>query len=431
MKHKLFLSLALAGVLSALGFAQIERPIVLKGLDPISLADGQEVAGKAEFSTTFGRFKYLFSSAENKAKFDGAPSSYGVQRNGKNLTVVTEVGEPDFFLVDDHKIYLVRNQGQLDSAKKDPKRYTDRFKDAKSIAILVFPGVQIIDYSGPYEVFGQAGYDVFLVSETGEPMRTTMGQNIIPDYKFAECPTPTVLLTPGGRVPSKAQPDNPNVAFVKQMSGMAKYTLSVCNGAFWLANAGLLDGKEATTFYGLVDALRDNFPKIKVTPETRFTDNGNIMTTSGLSSGIDGALRLVGKLDGEPAARSVAYNMEYNYQPNSDYSRAAFADKYLKRISDPWDVMTGTKVHNLNEEGDRNHWSQAWELINPKLSVEFLAAGLEKATAGRWTKVDTKDGVTTWSFKGDDGATWKVKSWFEHSAQMPAQFVAKFELSKA
>jgi hypothetical protein len=228
----------------------------------------------------------------------------------------------------------------------------------------------------------------------------------------------------------KAPADDPTVAFVKDMSARAKYTMSVCNGAFWLANAGLLDGKEATTYYGMVAELARQYPKVKVVPEVRFTDNGAIMTTSGLSSGIDGALKLVSKLEGPVEAKAIALNMEYDYRPDSDYSRAAFADKYMNRVTEPWDVPPGTGVKVLQADGNRAKWEQVWELVNTKLTREILQTSLEKVATGIWTKTGTVKDVTMWTFKGDDGAPWSVTSSIEEDSKQPGRFLVHFSLAR-
>lgn len=432
MKRDLARLLVILGALvtAAVASAQVERPVVLKGLDPVLLVGGKEVPGKPEFSSTFGRYRYLFSSAEDKTAFDKDPQKFGVQRNGMNIVVAAGVGNPDFFTVYKGMIFLAGSQRGLDSIKDKMDKKVEDFFAKKSVAIVLFPGVQIIDYSGPYEVFGQANYQVYTVSADGMPIVTAMGQQVVPDFSFDTCPEPTILLTPGGNVPMKPKDNDATIAFIKNMSAKSKYTMSVCNGAYWLANAGLLDGKEATTYYGMVNEFKNQFPKIKVLPEVRFTDNGSVMTTSGLSSGIDGALKLVAKLEGEVEAKSIALNMEYDYRPNSGYSRAALADKYMKRVTDPWDVLPDTGIKVTQMEGSKEHWVQTWELTNPKLSKEILVSSLEKIANGIWTKKGKEKEATRWSFKADDGAAWSAWTNIEEVKTKPGTFLAKFTVMK-
>ena len=136
----------------------------------------------------------------------------------------------------------------------------DQIQDTRlKAAILIFDGVQIIDYTGPYEVFGQARFDVFTVSETGETITTTMGMSVNPTHSFEDSPTPDLLLVPGGDVMASLE-DPEILAWVRKMSVEAEYVLSVCNGAFILAEAGLLDGLTATTFHGLLSDCESTDP---------------------------------------------------------------------------------------------------------------------------------------------------------------------------
>src|SRR5262249_17686114 len=147
----------------------------------------------------------------------------------------------------------------------------------KTAAILIYPGVQIIDYTGPYEVMGQAGFNVFTVAATKDMITTAMGMKVTPEYAFAECPKADILIVPGGNADAAAAEEK-TVEWVKKTSDTATYTMSVCNGAFIIAKAGLLDGASATTFYGLLDALKTVAPKTTVVRDQRFVDNGRVIT---------------------------------------------------------------------------------------------------------------------------------------------------------
>jgi putative intracellular protease/amidase len=106
----------------------------------------------------------------------------------------------------------------------------------KPLAILVFDGVEIIDFTAPWEVFGAAGFDVYTVAASKDPIVTSMGMKLIPDHTFADAPAPAVLLVPGGAVKG-ARASEPTLRWVRETSGRAEETLSVCNSAFILANA--------------------------------------------------------------------------------------------------------------------------------------------------------------------------------------------------
>src|SRR5262249_44237656 len=151
-----------------------------------------------------------------------------------------------------------------------------------------------IDLTGPYEMFGAAGCDVYTVAATKDPVTSAMGLQIVPKYTFADLPAPDVLVVPGGGVAAAAK-NEATLGFVRKLSGSAPHTMSVCNGAFILASAGVLDGLSATTTNGNIARLASQYPKIHVVRDQRYVDNGRIVTTAGLSAGIDGALHVIGK----------------------------------------------------------------------------------------------------------------------------------------
>ena len=276
-------------------------------------------------------------------------------------------------------------------------------------AILLFDGVQIIDFTGPYEVFGQARFDVFTVSQTGDPIVTTMGMRVDPDYSLVESPRPDILLVPGGDVHGTLE--SPEVLeWVEMTAGEADYVLSVCNGAFILAKAGLLDGLEATTFYGMLDDLGESYPHINVVRDQRYTDNGKILTSAGLSSGIDASIYLVSKLKSEEAARSLALHLEYEWDPESGFVRGDLADRHLPDVD--LDLPKGTEVERLSSLGDGDRWvvklGASTELPAQELLRIFESSmkefsnwqqieseGTAETARARWTVATESDGL--WS----------------------------------
>jgi len=274
------------------------------------------------------------------------------------------------------------------------------------VAILIFDGVQIIDYTGPYEVFGQAGFEVFTVSPTGETITTTMGMSVNPTHSIAESPDADIVLVPGGSV--KATYDNPKViAWLKERSAAAEHVLTVCNGAFIMAKTGLLDGKSATTYYGLIDSLKDFAPRVNVVNDQRYVDNGKIVTSAGLSSGIDASLYLVSKVKGIDQAEAVALNMEYDWHPDSTYARGAFADMKMPNI----DFPDGVNLRTVKAAGDRDRW-EAHLSVRGAMSADEVLAHIDKELAklDNWklseeTKAAT-GGKSTWHFTDDEGDRW-------------------------
>lgn len=279
--------------------------------------------------------------------------------------------------------------------------------ESKKVAVLVFEGVQIIDYAAPWEVFGQAGFDVFSVAEKSDPITTAMGMTIVPNYTFQNHPVPDILLLPGGDVPSNIDPVT--IQWIQENAKKSEYVLSVCNGAFFLANAGLLDGLEATTFAALIDGLQQAAPKAKVVRNKRFVDNGKIITSAGLSSGIDGALHVVEKIQGKGETQRIATNMEYDWDPASKYVRAALADQYVLR------AMSGgfpfeAKWKWEQSQGNTDHWDAKWTITaetTPESLTEAINGTLAKR--GNWSQVSTGKTDSSWKFVDEKGRTWTGK----------------------
>ena len=187
---------------------------------------------------------------------------------------------------------------------------THQSSTRKKIAFYLQDGVEVLDFAGPMEVFSYAGYDVFTVSKTKEPILAQGIVKIVPDYSITDAPHADILAFFGGN--SGTASGDPDVIHWVQSQKDVEYYLSVCTGAFILAESGILNGKTATTFHNALDKLEQDYPKIKVLKNVRFVDNGHVITTAGISAGIDGALHLVARLDGFNAARKAAYYMEYD-----------------------------------------------------------------------------------------------------------------------
>jgi transcriptional regulator GlxA family with amidase domain len=180
-----------------------------------------------------------------------------------------------------------------------------------TICFYLQDGVEILDFAGPMEVFAYAGFHVFTVSAKKQPITSQGILKILPDYSIDDAPPADILAFFGGN--SGAPTNDPAVIdWVKTRIGSTSYFFSVCTGAFILGKAGILDHLTATTFHSEIDRLRSTLPATRVLANTRFVDNGHVITTAGISAGIDGALHLVSRLKGEDAAREVAFYMEYD-----------------------------------------------------------------------------------------------------------------------
>lgn len=187
----------------------------------------------------------------------------------------------------------------------------------RNVAILVFQGMEILDFAGPSEVFAVApGFHVYTVAVSAAPVLSQGFVTITPNYTLATCPVPDIVVLPGGNTDPLLH-DEALIRWVQTHAAHAEVMLSVCTGAGVLGKAGLLDGKQATTFHNYIDALQQANPKATVRRGTRYVDNGQVITTAGISAGIDGALHVVAKLQGEAAAQQTALTMEYDkWQPN-------------------------------------------------------------------------------------------------------------------
>ncbi len=282
----------------------------------------------------------------------------------------------------------------------------------RNLAIFVFEGVQIIDYTGPWEVFGHAmagehqpAFEIYTVAPKAGPITTAMGMSVNPKYTFANAPKADVLVLPGGGVDDHM--DDPIVQqWVRESAKNAEIVLSVCNGAFFLGSAGLLDGLEATTFAGLIDELQKAAPKARVVRNKRFVDNGKIITSAGLSSGIDGSLHVIERLFGKGDAQVVATSLEYDWRPEGGYVRAMLADRHLRGAYDAVRQFERTVV---SHEGNRDRWETRW-LVKTDLSPRELLAKLEAAipAAKGWSR-DTSAAVAVASSPGAARAVWRYR----------------------
>lgn len=180
----------------------------------------------------------------------------------------------------------------------------------QTIAFYLQEGVEVLDFAGPMEVFSYAGYEVFTVSKSKEPIKSQSILSILPDYDINDAPPADILAFFGGNGYNTAK--DPAVTAWVNAQTTVDYYFSVCTGAFILAEAGILNGHTATTFHSSLNTLAEEYPEVNVLKTVRYVDNGKIITTAGISAGIDGALHLVAKLQGFNSARRIAYQMEYD-----------------------------------------------------------------------------------------------------------------------
>jgi putative intracellular protease/amidase/YHS domain-containing protein len=198
------------------------------------------------------------------------------------------------------------------------------------VAFLISEGAQVIDFTGPWEVFQDVmvpgrtdhPFRLYTVSESTSPIHTSGGMKIVPDYTFENAPAPKVIV-----IPAQSRPSEATLEWIRKSTKSADVTMSVCTGAFVLARTGLLSGKAATTYHGAFVPFASQFPDVRLQRGARFVEDGNLATAGGLSSGIDLALRVVERYFGREVAQNTAYDMEYQGQgwmnPDSNQVYAA------------------------------------------------------------------------------------------------------------
>ena len=192
----------------------------------------------------------------------------------------------------------------------------------KNVAILIFDEVEVLDFCGPFEVFGVTGYkdgtepfNVYTVAEGPGPVIARSGLSINPAYTITDCPRPNILVVPGG-LGTRKEMDNPVLReWIEDHAKEAELTLSICTGALLLAKAAVLEGLSATTHHDGMELLKQVAPNATIEEEKRFVDNDRIVLSAGISAGIDASLHVVAKLLGTEQALKTARYMEYEWEP--------------------------------------------------------------------------------------------------------------------
>lgn len=195
-------------------------------------------------------------------------------------------------------------------------------RPARTVGILVFDDVEVLDFCGPFEVFSTARphgrtsdspnlFQVMLIAEDLRMVTARGGLMVLPHHTIEDHPRLDIVLVPGGPGTRRERLNSRLLAWVARQSGTSEIMTSVCTGAFLLAQAGLLDGLRATTHWASVDWMRETYPDVQMEANTRFVDEGKIVTSAGVSAGIDMALHIVERLHGKEAADWTARRMEY------------------------------------------------------------------------------------------------------------------------
>jgi transcriptional regulator GlxA family with amidase domain len=190
---------------------------------------------------------------------------------------------------------------------------------SKTVGIVLYPDFEELDAVGPFEVLGMFAkldrdWNVVTIADQAGPVRAFNGLNLVADHGFDDAPQLEVILLPGG-LGSRTEMDNPRMLdFVRRQGASAQWVTSVCTGAMILHRAGFLDGRKATTHWGALHELR-GLGGCEVLENVRWVEDGNVITSAGVSAGIDMSLYLVSKLKDDNAAKAVQKMMEYYPKP--------------------------------------------------------------------------------------------------------------------
>ena len=270
----------------------------------------------------------------------------------------------------------------------------------RNVAIILFDGVEVLDFAGPSEVFASAGhnagtpgttaYRVYTVGTTTAPVKSQGFITVVPEFSIDDAPKPDIIVIPGGQ--SSALTDDARfMAWAKPAIEASEVTLTVCSGAFVAAKAGVLDGRQATTWYGVVPVLKKEYPKVDAQPGRRFIDSGRVVTTAGVSAGIDGALHVVSRLTGRSAADRTARYMEYHWTPEP-YLATTYS--YLNPTLDAAG-RSMQQISLLEDEGRFEEAVSAWRdyvARNPSEAYAWYHLGISLHSVKRYDEAATAAG---------------------------------------
>lgn len=198
------------------------------------------------------------------------------------------------------------------------------------VGILIFHDVEVLDFAGPFEVFSvtrlaeerrreePSPFEVNLIAERNEPIEASGSLRVIPDYDLDSCPPLDILVVPGGWGTRKEINNDRLIDWISAQGAKVETLTSVCTGSMLLGRAGLLEGLHATTHWRALDWMRESFPTVTVESTIHVVEDGRVLTSAGISAGIDMSLRVVARYYGEAIARATARHMEYPFPDNNE-----------------------------------------------------------------------------------------------------------------
>jgi transcriptional regulator GlxA family with amidase domain len=217
----------------------------------------------------------------------------------------------------------------------------------KRVGILIFPSVEVLDFCGPFEVFSvtrldekrrredASPFEVLLVAEEHGVTVASGGLKVIPNHTLDDCPSLDILLVPGGWGIRTEIENTRLLDWIAETGREVETLTSVCTGAMLLGKAGLLYERRATTHWNSLNWMRESFPDVTIVEDLHVVEDGHLITSAGISAGIDLALRVVARYHGEEVARATARHMEYRY-PDDNRRRVETTPKRNGRWWDRW-----------------------------------------------------------------------------------------------
>ncbi len=196
--------------------------------------------------------------------------------------------------------------------------YVERFAqakaNAKNVGVVLYEGFELLDVFGPLEMWGYVPeFKLVMIAEKAGPVKSGQGVEVIATYDFTDCPKLDILMVPGGAGTFRELSNEPMMEFLRTRHEEAAITTSVCSGSAMLAKAGVLDGHKATSNKQFFDLATQQSENVDWIWEARWVDDGDVITSSGVSAGMDMALHLIARMYGEEAAKAIADGTEYEW----------------------------------------------------------------------------------------------------------------------
>jgi transcriptional regulator GlxA family with amidase domain len=185
----------------------------------------------------------------------------------------------------------------------------------RTLGIVLYPQFELLDVYGPVEMFGNLGskLKVVMVAQSAGPVASAQGPKVVADYGFDNCPDLDMFLVPGGFGSRRELTNDTLLDWMRQRAAKAEIVMSVCTGSALLAKAGLLDGRRATSNKLFFQFAVNQGPKVRWVKEARWVDDGDRVTSSGVSAGMDMALHVIARLYGDSVAQQLADRTEYQW----------------------------------------------------------------------------------------------------------------------